>query len=134
MNKTTITTLQICILSLGLVFCPLGIWSQNQPSAQELLDLPLDKAHPLIENLGKEESKELISQIRAIARTNNPDLDKVYFLVSHLEEIQAVEKEQARLASLVWVYGLGFILFSVFLSYLLFEQRKIYRDIQRSAK
>lgn len=105
-----------------------------KPTAQEFLDMPLDKAFPIISSFTKEESKEMISQIRFIAKVNNPDLDKLYFLISHLEEIQAVQKEQLRLNSLIWVYVLGFGIFSGFLTYLLINQRKTIREIQRNLK
>lgn len=123
----------LLILSIGIQ----GLLSQssrNNPSAQEFLEMPLDKAFPIISQLKKEEAKELITQIRTIARAKNPDVDKLYFLLSHLEEIQAVEKEQSRLESLIWVYGLAFALFSGFLFYVLLTQRKAIRELQRNTK
>jgi hypothetical protein len=106
--------------------------ADSKPTAQEFLDMPLDKAFPIIESFTKEESKEMISQIRFLGKKNNPDLDKLYFVLSHLEEIQAVQKEQSRLNSLLWVYVLGFGIFSGFLAYLLISQRKTIREIQRN--
>ncbi|MCC5816010.1 MAG: hypothetical protein JJT78_14760 [Leptospira sp.] len=108
--------------------------SRKVPSAEEFLVMSLDKAFPIIAQLKKEEAKELITQIRAKARETNPDIDKLYFLISHLEEIQAVEKEQARLVSLIWVYVLGFALFSGFLFYTTISQRKAIRELQRNIK
>lgn len=108
--------------------------AKNVPTAEEFLNTPMDKAFPMIARLNKEQAKELVTQIRAIARKEYSDIDKVYFLLSHLEEIQAVEKEQARLKSLLWVYALGFLLFSGFLGYIILAQRKAIREFQRNIK
>jgi hypothetical protein len=111
------------------------LFSQTQPkslpTAKELLEMELDKTYPIIENLTKEESKELISQIRKEVKSEFKQADQFYFLISHLEEIQAIEKEQARLRSLLWVFGLGFLLFFSFLTYIFFSQRRAIRDINQ---
>ncbi len=93
--------------------------------------MDLDKTYPIIETLTKEESKELISQIRKEVKNEFKQADHFYFLISHLEEIQAIEKEQARLRSLLWVLGLGFVLFFAFLTYIFFSQRRAIRDINQ---
>ncbi|WCL48959.1 hypothetical protein [Leptospira sp. GIMC2001] len=125
------------ILLILTVFLATGsVFGQesNLPKAKEFLDMKLDDAYPLIERLNKEDAKELITQIRNEAKKDYSNIDKFYFLISHLEEIQAIEKEQNRLNNLLWVYGLGFILFTGFLGYILHNQRKAIRDIQRSIK
>ena len=101
------------------------------PSPSEFLEMPLDKAFPYISRLNKEEARELITQIRAESKKEYPNIDKLYFLLSHLEEIQAVEKEQARLESRFWVFGLGFVLFAGFLFLILIQQRSLFLEISR---
>jgi hypothetical protein len=133
-NKILLQALLLIIFSFVNTLTLYSQDSRKTPSAEEFLEIPLDKAFPIISQLKKEEAKELITQIRAKARKNNPDIDKLYFLISHLEEIQAVEKEQARLESLIWVYVLGFALFSGFLFYITISQRKAIRELQRNIK
>lgn len=101
------------------------------PTGKELLEMDLEKSIRVIEGLSKEESKILVSEIRSEAKQVYPKADHFYFLISHLEEIQAIEKEQARLRSLLWVYALAFILFLGFVLFLLVRQRMAIRDINR---
>ena len=93
--------------------------------------MDLDKSLPFIERLSKEQTKELITSLRQEAKASYPKIDHFYFLISHLEEVSAVEKEQARLRSLLWVFVLALILFSGFLGFLLLRQRNAIRDINR---
>lgn len=102
--------------------------------AEEFLKMPLDKAFPIISKFNKEEAAELATQIRQIARASYPDIDKFYFLIAHLEEIQAIEKEQKRLESLLWVYALGYLLVFGFIFYVFISQRKLIRELQRNTK
>ncbi|TGN10184.1 hypothetical protein [Leptospira ilyithenensis] len=99
------------------------------PTAKEFLEMDLEKTFPILEKLTKEETKEIITQIRSEAKEKYPKIDHFYFLISHLEEMQAIEKEQARLKNLLWVYGLGLFLFLGFLSFLMIRQRKAIQDI-----
>nr|WP_275067386.1 hypothetical protein [Leptospira levettii] len=101
------------------------------PSAEEFLNMDLDKSIRLVESLSKEEAKVLVSDLRLEVKKSYPKVDHFYFLISHLEEIQAIEKEQARLKSLLWVYALAFVLFTGFLGLILLRQRKAIRDINQ---
>ncbi len=92
--------------------------------------MELDKTLPLIETLTKEQTKELITSLRQEAKSSYPKIDHFYFLISHLEEVSAIEKEQARLKSLLWVFGLALVLFCGFLGFLLVRQRQAFRDIK----
>lgn len=114
------------------IFCfALSISAEALPSGEEFLKMDLDRALPLVESLSKEDSKVLVSELRAEIKKSYSKADHFYFLISHLEEIQAVEKEQARLKSLLWVYGLAFFLFFGFLGFLLLRQRQAIRDINQ---
>ncbi|WP_246052303.1 hypothetical protein [Leptospira idonii] len=121
------------LLSLFLLIS-FPVFSQSQPaplpSPKEFLEMDLEKTFPLVEKLNKEDTKELITQLRKEAKESYPKIDHFYFLISHLEEMQAIEKEQARLRSLLWVYGLGLFLFVGFLGFLLIRQRQAIRDIR----
>ncbi|MCW7460809.1 hypothetical protein [Leptospira limi] len=101
------------------------------PSAEDFLNMNLDKSIRLVESLSKEEAKVLVSDLRSEVKKSYPKADHFYFLISHLEEIQAIEKEQARLRSLLWVYVLAFLLFTGFLGLILLRQRKAIRDINQ---
>lgn len=114
------------------IFCfALSLSAEALPSGEEFLKMDLDRALPLVESLSKEDSKVLVSELRAEIKKSYSKADHFYFLISHLEEIQAVEKEQARLKSLLWVYGLAFFLFFGFLGFLLLRQRQAIRDINQ---
>ncbi|MCW7474513.1 hypothetical protein [Leptospira levettii] len=120
----------------GLLFSFLFLFvsalsAEPLPSAEEFLNMDLDKSIRLVESLSKEEAKVLVSDLRLEVKKSYPKVDHFYFLISHLEEIQAIEKEQARLKSLLWVYVLAFILFTGFLGLILLRQRKAIRDINQ---
>ena len=107
---------------------------QKKASAKDLLNMNMDSAYGTIEKMSKEESQEIITQIRALYREKDPEIDKFYFLISHLEEIRAIEKEQSRLKSLNWVYSLGFLLIMGLLVYIWLHQRKIQNQLERLGK
>lgn len=113
-------------------FCfALSLSADALPSGEEFLKMDLDRALPLVESLSKEDAKVLVSELRTEIKKSYSQADHFYFLISHLEEIQAIEKEQARLRSLLWVYGLAFFLFFGFLGFLLLRQRQAIRDINQ---
>ncbi|XDD42564.1 hypothetical protein AB3N58_14935 [Leptospira sp. WS60.C2] len=116
--------------SLLLIFGT-SLSAEAIPSAEEFLKMDLDKSIRLVESLSKEEAKVLVSELRLEVKKSYPKADHFYFLISHLEEIQAIEKEQARLKSLLWVYVLAFVLFTGFLGLILLRQRKAIRDINQ---
>lgn len=117
-------------VSLVFIFVS-SISAEALPSAEEFLKMDLDKSIRLVESLSKEDSKVLVSELRTEMKKSYPKADHFYFLISHLEEIQAIEKEQARLKSLLWVYILAFVLFTGFLGLILLRQRKAIRDINQ---
>lgn len=116
--------------SLLLIFGT-SLSAEAIPSAEEFLKMDLDKSIRFVESLSKEEAKVLVSELRLEVKKSYPKADHFYFLISHLEEIQAIEKEQARLKSLLWVYVLAFVLFTGFLGLILLRQRKAIRDINQ---
>lgn len=124
----------ILFVSLIFFFCFSTIQAQSKLSARELLEMDTDKAIPIISNLSKTESEELITQIRVEAKKDFEKIDNYYFLIHHLESIVAIEKEQTRLNSLHLVYILGLILFVSFLVFIFIKQRKAIESINRMLK
>lgn len=133
-TKNNISLATISLLFAFLISHSLFSQEKTKLSARELLDMKMDSAYASIEGLSKEDSQELITQIRSIYRESDPSIDKFYFLISHLEEIQAIEKEQARLESLNIVYALGFFLFMGLLAFIWWNQRKIKIQLSRISK
>jgi|GEM_PF-4310762 len=122
----------VFLLGLSCLTSASSLSSQSQKSleARELLNSTPDKVLSRIERLSKEETKELISQVRQIAKQEYAGSESFYFLISHLEEMQAIQKEQERLQSVFWVFGLGFLLFGGFVLHLIFRMNRISREIQ----
>ena len=112
---------------IGLVIFFLFFQSQifsQKISSEDFSKKSLNEFFPLVKSLSKEETKNLIFQIREKERKKYPDIDKFYFLISHLEEIKAVEIEQKRLESLNLVYLLGLVLLLFLLIVIFFKQRR----------
>jgi len=103
---------------------------KKQYAPDEFLNMNTDRAFEIIAGLNKTEAEELVSGIRQAAKKDYKKIDNFYFLISHLESIKAVEKEQKRLASLNMVYALGFLLFTGFTLYLFLAQRKTIRELK----
>jgi hypothetical protein len=120
-----------------LLTFPILLKSQDQKSkinAAELLQMQESDAFKAIGKLSKEDSAELITQIRSLARKEYQNIDKFYLLISHLESIKAIEEEQARLKSLNLVYGLGLALILGLLAYILYSQRKTIQNLNQLLK
>jgi len=83
------------------------------------------EAKALIETMSESDASSALSQIRALARPANPDLDRAYYLLEHLERIRASELAQKRLNNLLLVIGTTMFLFIAYLTFILFSQRRI---------
>ena len=103
-------------------------------TANELLQMQESEAFNAISKLSKEDSAEVITQIRSSARKEYPNIDKFYLVISHLESIKAIEEEQARLRSLNLVYGLALLLVLGLLGYILYSQRKTIQNLNQLLK
>lgn len=124
-------------ISILLIFIPfIFIFSEEKApiTAKELLSMETDKAFELIGRLNKTQTSELISQIRLYAREEYKEIDKFYLLISHLESIKAIEEEDKKLKDLNLVYFLALTLFSSFIGFSLFSQRKSIQAIQDHLK
>ena len=113
------------------------LFSQEQKrkvTAEELLNMGESQAFNTIAKLNKTDAAELITQIRGTAKKEYPNIDKFYLLISHLENIKAIEEEQTRLKSLNLVYGLGLMLILGLLGYILYSQRKTIQNLNQLLK
>lgn len=127
-NQIFLTITLSCLSYLPLVGQTI---EKSKISAQEILSMEESEAFNKIEKLKKEDTAELITQIRSIARKDYKEIDKFYLLISHLESIKAIEEEQARLKSLNLVYGLGLLLIVGLLAYVLYSQRKTIQNLNQ---
>ena len=98
--------------------------------SRALLRLPPKDALSLIQKLSPSAAALHLSQIRYIARRRNPDIDRLYFLVRHLESLSATDLAQRRLNNLLWVIAFSLLLFSVFLFYIYMNQRRALEDMK----
>ncbi len=90
-----------------------------------------------IKKLKSEEAKKMISAIRYVSRSRNPDMDHLYLVLRHLAGIEANALAQKRLQNLLWVIGLSLFLFSSFLVYVFIEQKqamKLIKEIRQKEK
>lgn len=117
---------------LILLMTGLSLYSEEKKvTASEIMQMQTDSAFEVIGRLNKTETTALITQIRAEAKKEYKDIDKFYLLISHLEKIQSVDEEQKRLKDLNLVYLLALGLFSGFLLYVYFRQRKMIQSLER---
>jgi len=97
----------------------------NLETGRKLLKMDAMEAKALIETMSESDASSALSQIRALARPANPDLDRAYYLLEHLERIRASELAQKRLNNLLLVIGTTMFLFIAYLTFILFSQRRI---------
>ncbi|MBP9886426.1 MAG: hypothetical protein KBF93_09015 [Leptospiraceae bacterium] len=125
------------VITIILILLPFLLFSQEQKrkvTAEELLNMGESQAFNTIAKLNKTDAAELITQIRGTAKKEYPNIDKFYLLISHLENIKAIEEEQTRLKSLNLVYGLGLMLILGLLGYILYSQRKTIQNLNQLLK
>ena len=106
----------------------------NIKESRKLLALPPQKAITAIKKMSVSEAVVRISQIRHLVRKDNPDIDRIYLILRHLEELRAADLAQKRLNNLLWVIALCFLLFSSFLFYIYIDQKRSLRDIESISK
>ncbi len=99
--------------------------------AVRYLELDPKAAREHAGRLSAVQAAALLSQVQLLARTRNPDIDRLSYLVRQLEEQRATEVAQRRLDNLLLVIGLSLVLFTGFLVYVLLQQR---RDLARAAQ
>ncbi|MDX1958721.1 MAG: hypothetical protein SFU98_09120 [Leptospiraceae bacterium] len=122
--------MKLFLLCFLVAFFGIQSDSKQKLTPEQLLSMSDDSAKRAIDKLTKQETDELITQIRVAAKKDYPNSDKFYFLISHLERISAITEEQARLEALNSVYLFGLVSLTSFLGYLLFSQRKLIRSIE----
>lgn len=106
--------------------------ANDRPTGQDLMNMSTDSAMEAIAKMSKSDAEEIISEVRQTAKKDYKKIDNFYFIISHLEEIKAVETEQKRLQSLNLVYILALFLVLFFLVYLFINQRRISKELNRN--
>lgn len=59
---------------------------------------------------------------------------QVFYAAEQIQLLKATEDSQKRLESLIWVIALTLVLFAGYLTYVLFDQRRIYRKLSAMDK
>ena len=120
----------ICML---LMLAASALWAQGPDlsEARALLAMPDREALEKIKTYNADEAEILITQVLSLTRPNNPNVDRVYHLVRHLEILRADAHAQNRLDTLLVVLGITFALFTVFLIFVLLDQRRSIQALQK---
>lgn len=94
--------------------------------------LALDEAQlkTEVEKLNVDEAIELSTQIRYLARPQNPQIDRLAVVLQHLETLRATDLAQRRLDQLLLVLACVLTLFAAFLIYVIVDQRRTLRALQ----
>ncbi len=135
-----------CLSKAGILLCALlslqtvaaeALKPQSKQEfreAQALLDLPLAEVSEKLKLMDAKESARMLSQVRYLARAKNPDLDRLYLIIRHLEGRQADALSEERLVKLLLVIFFTLLLFCCFLVYILLDQQKAIRIITEAQK
>lgn len=140
-TKNTSPALRLTIAALAFagfyLFAP-GLAAQTAPpggpdlsAARELLAMPVADANEAIKKYNAKEAEILNTQLLALLRPRNPDVDRVYGMIKHLETLRADAQAQNRLNTLLYVMGLTLILFTGFLTFVMIDQRRSMRALQK---
>src|SRR5262245_35694153 len=117
----------LCAIALsGTIAAP---QTPEQPdrlkNARDFLKLDLKGAEEFANKLSPEETRSLQSQILQLSKARNPDVEKLNYLLLHLASLNANALGQTRLNNLLLVIMLTVILFSAFLFFVFWNQRKV---------
>lgn len=141
-----------CSANIGLLILvsPLsGLQSQNKvledstpitessltaTASRRLLKLPSQQAIQEIKKMTAKQADRYISEIRFLVRKDNPDLDRVYLILRHLESLKATALSQKRLNNLLWVIAISLFLFSSFLFYIYLNQRSVLKHLEKEGQ
>jgi hypothetical protein len=135
-------------LSVALVLTLFGIilWGMGpDPLAAEEpgssnARMELERRANEIQNMNPRMAKEAIRSLNESEAIGVYDLmvsqaaskgvgPQVFYLAEHIQLLRATQASQKRLESLIWVLALTLILFSGYLTYVLIDQRRIYRKL-----
>ena len=98
--------------------------------ARSYLTKDLETVREEFEKLSEKEAAVLITQLLHVTRKTNPDVDKVYELLKHLETLRATAQAQNRLNNLLTVLGFTLVLFTLFLIYVVFDQYRNFKKLR----
>ncbi|MBX7058627.1 MAG: hypothetical protein K1X75_11225 [Leptospirales bacterium] len=123
-NRTTI----IAGLLLLCAGAP-GVLSAAPLDAESFLNLPDEQAREQVGRLTPEEINDLISALRLHVRRSNPDLDRFYLAMEHLESMRATEIAQKRVDRLALAFACMFALIVAFQGWIFIDQRRLTRRL-----
>ncbi|MBL8021531.1 MAG: hypothetical protein JNM27_17810 [Leptospirales bacterium] len=99
--------------------------------AKELLAMTETEAKATIEKMSRGEAAEASSNILNQVRPRFKQADHVAYLLQHLAQIQATEREQKRLNNLLLVIFLTVALLAGFFIYVLLDQRRWMKQLSQ---
>lgn len=127
-------SLVLCILFSTLVAHSLTAESDKDRAARqarELLAMTELEAGAAIQRMSKTEAAEASSNILNQVRPKFKQADHLQYLLKHLAQIEATEREQKRLNNLLLVIFLTVALLAGFFIYVLLDQRKWMAQLAR---
>ncbi len=99
-------------------------------TTRALLAMDAGQMKARIESMSGEEAARVLSQVRFIVKDKNPDADKIYYVLEHLESVRASELAQRRLNNLLLVIVLTLTLFVGYMLFLHVDQRRAVRRME----
>lgn len=121
----------VVLLSLVLSLAAPNALIANPLSAAEYLSLPDHVARERAGALSAEETIQLLADVRQQIRPRNPDLDRVYLAIEHLESLRATQIAQKRVDRLALAVGVGLLLIVAFQLWIFLDQRRQIQSLQR---
>jgi len=136
-NKIKYAVTLIALLGIGLAGTAPLAGEQKSPGAsggdelqralaktRKYLQADLKSAEKIAQELSSREAAAMLTQILALTRDRNPDIDRLYYLLKQVETMRATEQAQTRLNYLLYVLGFTLFLFTAFFAYVVVDQKR----------
>lgn len=107
---------------------PEGKREALERKASELLSMNPAMARQRIGEMNLQDALSVYDLLLRDAREKGVG-PQVFYVVEQIQLLKATEASQKRLESLIWVLALTLLLFSVYLAYVLIDQRRIYNKM-----
>jgi len=101
--------------------------------ARALLRLSDNEIKTQIQGMSRSEAEAAKSNVLNLVRPRFKEADRVSYLIEHLAQMSATEREQRRLNNLLLVIILTLVLFAAFIAWVLFDQRRLIRILSTQA-
>ena len=103
--------------------------SRSLERAREFLTMDESRLPDALAKIDVHEARALIEQVRSVVREKNPDMDRFYIVIRHLEAMRATELEERRARHLWLVLFITVGLFASYLTYVVLDQRRLLRKL-----